>query len=84
MEKCKKCKATVSSKLIFKLLERKKNFSCRIVKQHEFTDKERLIGGIIEFDSLSSLIMNLPELEIVSKSTQWIISMIFVCIALEC
>jgi CXXC-20-CXXC protein len=87
MEKCKKCKTTISSKLIFKSFWKGyKNFSCSNCQtQYEFTDKDRLIGGLVIGISIffSGLIMSFSELEIVSKLTLGLFSMAFACIALS-
>ena len=87
METCKKCKTTISSKLIFKSFWKAyKNFSCSYCQtQYEFTDKDRLIGGIVIGVStfFSGLIMSFSELEIVSKLTLGLFSMVFTCITLS-
>ena len=87
MEKCKKCKTTLSSKLIFKSFWKGyKKFSCSNCEtQYEFNSTDRLIGGIIVGISTfsSSLIMSFSELEIVSKLTLGLFVMAFSCIVLS-
>ena len=87
MEKCKKCKTTLSSKSIFKSFwNGYKTFSCSNCQtQYEFNFKDRLIGGIVIGIStfFSCLIMNYSELEIVWKLTLGFFSMIFVSIVLS-
>ncbi|MFT5964792.1 MAG: CXXC-20-CXXC protein [Flavobacterium sp.] len=87
MEKCKKCKTTISSKLIFKSFWKGyKEFACSNCETYyEFNDKDRLIGGIIIGIStfFASLIMTFFELEIVLKLTLGLFSIIFACIALS-
>lgn len=87
MQKCKKCKTSLSSKSIFKSFWKGyKNFSCSNCQtQYEFNSKDRLIGGIVVGIStfFSSLIMNYSELEIVSKLLLGIVGSAFLCIALS-
>jgi CXXC-20-CXXC protein len=87
MEKCKKCKTTLSSKSIFKSLWKGyKNFSCANCQtQYEFNPKDRLIVGIVIGIStfLSSFAMNYSELEIVSKLILGLFLMAFSCIVLS-
>ena len=87
MEKCKKCKTTLSSKLIFKSFWRGyENFSCSNCQtEYEFNSKDRFIGGIIILIStlFSGLIMNLFDLEIISKVALVLFSMVFAGIVLS-
>lgn len=87
MEKCKKCKTTLSSKsILISLWKGYKNFSCSDCQtQYEFNSKDRLIGGIIIGLStfLSSLVMNNSELEFVSKLTLGLLLMAFLSISLS-
>lgn len=87
MEKCKKCKTTLSSKSIFKSYwTGYKNFSCSSCEtQYEFNSTDRLIGGIIIGLStfISSLVMNNSELDIVPKLTLGLFLMAFLSISLS-
>ncbi|CAN1524262.1 cxxc_20_cxxc, cxxc_20_cxxc protein [Flavobacteriaceae bacterium] len=87
MEKCKKCKTTLSSKLIFISFWRGyQNFSCSNCQtEYEFNSKDRLIGGIIILVStlFSGLIMQLFDLEILSKLALLLFSMVFASIVLS-
>jgi CXXC-20-CXXC protein len=87
MEKCKKCKAKLSSKLILKSFWKGyKDFSCSNCQtQYEFNSKDRLIGGIVVGIStlFSSLIMNCFEFEIVSKLMLGLLVIVFSGIALS-
>lgn len=87
MEKCKKCKTTLSSKSIFiSLWKGYKSFSCSNCQtQYEFNSKDRLIGGIVIGLStfLSSLVMNNSELDIVPKLTLGLFLMAFLSISLS-
>ena len=87
MQKCKKCKTTLSSKLILKSFWRGYEiFSCSNCKaEYEFNSKDRLIGGIIVGIStlFSGLIMSLFDLEIVSKVALVFLSMVFAGIVLS-
>jgi CXXC-20-CXXC protein len=87
MEKCKKCKATLSSRLIFKSFWKGyENFSCSNCQtQYQFNSKDRLIGGIIVGIStfFSGLIMHCFEFEIVSKLMLGLFVIVFLGIALS-
>jgi hypothetical protein len=78
----KKCKATVSSKLIFKSFERvQKLFLFELSNSMNLLiRKDWLVESSLNSTFFSSLIMNFSELEIVSKLTLGF-SMIFACIA---